>query len=59
MTHPYVAEALVRDREREARATARRARLAALIACCRPSRLVAGMRRLRDTLVTPRAEARC
>jgi len=47
MFHLYFAESIRRGHERDVRAHAARARLAAIVQCCRPSRLAAVIRGLR------------
>jgi hypothetical protein len=52
MPQPYFAESIRRDHEHTVQAHAARARLAAIVRCCRPSRLVAGLRALRARVTT-------
>ena len=59
MTHPYFSQSIARERERAVRAGAARARLAAIATCCRPSRIAATLRMLRDRMTARRAVACC
>jgi len=56
MTHPYLADHLVTGRDRDVRAASARARLVALAKCCRPSRIAASVKALRQRL-HPRGRA--
>jgi hypothetical protein len=59
MTHPYLAAGLAREHERDLRAAAARARLAAIANCCRPSRLLRAARTIGPRFERPSATPCC
>ena len=59
MTHPYLASSVVKQRERDIRASAARARLVAIARCCHPSRIREAINVLRARIQRPTAAPLC
>jgi hypothetical protein len=59
MSDPYFAESIRREHEHDVRVHAARARLVAIVRCCRPSRLASGLRALRARMTARRDPVCC